>query len=91
MFMKYSQIFSCYFVFSQADVERAVSAAKAAFKRGSPWRQMNASARGRLLLKLADLIERDGAYIAVCFSFHTRMKIFVSFSAALCAICCLVD
>jgi len=56
---------------SQADVEKAVSAAKAAFKRGSPWQQMNASARGRLLLKLADLVERDGAYIAVCFHFNT--------------------
>ena len=51
---------------SQADVEKAISAARAAFKRGSPWRQMNASARGCLLLKLADLIERDQAYIAVC-------------------------
>ena len=50
-------------------MERAVSAAKAAFKRGSPWRQMNASARGRLLLKLADLFERDQTYLAVCFSF----------------------
>lgn len=48
----------------QADVEKAISAAKAAFKRGSTWRQMNASARGRLLLKLADLIEREGAYLA---------------------------
>jgi len=55
-------------------VERAVSAAKAAFKRGSPWRQMNASARGRLLLKLADLFERDQTYLAVCFNFHTVMN-----------------
>ena len=42
-----------------------MSAAKAAFKRGSEYRQMNASARGRLLLKLADLIERDKTYFAV--------------------------
>lgn len=55
----------------QADVEKAISAAKMAFKRGSPWRQMNASERGRLLLKLADLIERDLAYIAVCFLFFS--------------------
>lgn len=53
----------------QADVDKAVSAAKAAFKRGSPWRQMNASARGLLLIKLADLIERDMALIAVCVLF----------------------
>ena len=55
-------------------MEKAVSAAKAAFKRGSTWRQMNASARGRLLLKLADLVERDGAYLAVCFRFYTVMN-----------------
>jgi len=42
-----------------------VSAAKAAFKRGSVYRRMDASARGRLLLKLADLLERDGIYLAV--------------------------
>ncbi|XP_055528087.1 aldehyde dehydrogenase X, mitochondrial-like [Wyeomyia smithii] len=43
----------------KADVEVAVLAAKAAFVRSSPWRQMDASARGKLLNKLADLIERD--------------------------------
>lgn len=48
----------------KADAEKAIAAAKLAFKRGSPYRQMNASERGRLLLKLADLIERDMAYIA---------------------------
>jgi len=53
-------------------VEKAVSAAKAAFKRGSVWRQMNASARGRLLHKLADLIERYETYIAVCFTDKIR-------------------
>ena len=40
-------------------------AAKAAFELGSPYRTMDASARGKLLLKLADLIERDVNYIAV--------------------------
>jgi aldehyde dehydrogenase (NAD+) len=38
------------------DVEKAVSAARAAFERG-PWRKMPASERGRLLHRLADLIE----------------------------------
>jgi len=66
-------------------VEKAVSAAKAAFKRGSTWRQMNASARGRLLMKLADLIERDAAYLAVCFHFYTLMD-FNLCNAALCTI-----
>jgi len=48
----------------KADVDVAVKAAKEAFKLGSPWRTMDASERGRLLNKLADLIERDRAYLA---------------------------
>jgi len=47
----------------KADVNIAVEAAKAAFKRGSAWRTMNASDRGRLLNRLADLIERDREYL----------------------------
>jgi phenylacetaldehyde dehydrogenase len=38
------------------DVDRAVRAARQAFEHG-PWRRMNPSQRGRLLWKLADLIE----------------------------------
>ncbi|WAQ99846.1 AL1A1-like protein [Mya arenaria] len=49
---------------TQADVDKAVAAAKAAFELGSPWRQMDASDRGLLLNRLADLIERDIGYIA---------------------------
>ena len=48
----------------EEDVNRAVAAAAKAFAPGSPWRTMDASARGRLLLKLADLVERDADYIA---------------------------
>lgn len=33
------------------DVDLAVAAAKKAFERGSPWRDMDASARGRLINK----------------------------------------
>jgi len=40
-----------------ADVESAVRAARAAFERG-PWRKTMASERGRLLNRLADLIEK---------------------------------
>ncbi len=40
-----------------ADVDRAVGAARAAFEHGA-WRKMPASARGGLLNRLADLIER---------------------------------
>lgn len=43
----------------KADVDLAVKAAQLAFKRGSEYRNMDASKRGLLLLKLADLMERD--------------------------------
>jgi len=46
------------------DVDLAVKAAQEAFRLGSPWRRMDASERGRLLNKLADLIERDRLYLA---------------------------
>ena len=49
----------------KADVDKAVKAARDAFKLGSPWRTMNASERGRLLYKLSDLIERDQEYLAL--------------------------
>ena len=42
-----------------------MKAAKEAFKRGSAYRNLDASERGRLLYKLADLIERDRVLIAV--------------------------
>ncbi|CAH3159945.1 unnamed protein product, partial [Porites lobata] len=48
----------------KADVDKAVQAAASAFKLGSPWRTMDASERGRLLYKLADLVERDLDYLA---------------------------
>eukprot|EP00095_Tigriopus_kingsejongensis_P005302 maker-scaffold337_size202799-snap-gene-0.23 protein:Tk05302 transcript:maker-scaffold337_size202799-snap-gene-0.23-mRNA-1 annotation:"retinal dehydrogenase 1" len=48
----------------QADVDRAVQAARRAFCHGSAWRTLDASARGRLIHRLADLMVRDRAYIA---------------------------
>ncbi|XP_054155888.1 bifunctional protein PutA-like [Oppia nitens] len=42
-----------------ADIDKAVKAAKRAFELNSEWRTMDASQRGRLLNRLADLIERD--------------------------------
>ncbi|XP_033760284.1 aldehyde dehydrogenase X, mitochondrial-like isoform X2 [Pecten maximus] len=48
----------------KADVDKAVKAAKAAVKRGSPWRRMDASKRGKLLSKFAELLERDKDYLA---------------------------
>src|SRR5215470_1864175 len=41
-----------------ADIDKAVKAARRAFDKG-PWRKMNARERGRLLYKLADLIEQN--------------------------------
>ena len=46
-----------------ADVEQAVRAARTAFEHG-PWRSMRASERGRLLHRLADLIESNGDELA---------------------------
>ncbi|KAL4660691.1 retinal dehydrogenase 2-like [Arapaima gigas] len=48
----------------KADVDKAVQAARLAFSLGSVWRRMDASDRGRLLTKLADLVERDRTYLA---------------------------
>jgi phenylacetaldehyde dehydrogenase len=41
------------------DIERAVKAAREAFDESSPWRRMTPSERGRLLWKLADLLEEN--------------------------------
>lgn len=49
----------------QADVNKAVKAARDAFRLGSPWRRMDASDRGLLLSRLADAVERNSAYLAV--------------------------
>ena len=46
------------------DVDKAVAAARRAMRLGSPWRTMDASGRGKLMFKLADLMERDQDYIA---------------------------
>jgi aldehyde dehydrogenase (NAD+) len=48
----------------KADIDKAVAAANNAFKLGSPWRRMDASERGVLLNRLADLMERDIQYLA---------------------------
>jgi aldehyde dehydrogenase (NAD+) len=46
-----------------ADVEKAVRAARAAFDHG-PWRKMTASHRGRMIHRLADLIEKNADQLA---------------------------
>ena len=42
---------------------KQVAAAKAAFQLGSPWRSMDGTGRRDLMLKLANLIERDREYL----------------------------
>jgi len=45
---------------SSADVDRAVEAARRALEdRNGPWRKLSASERGRLIWKLADLVEKN--------------------------------
>ena len=51
------------------DIDLAVKAARKAFSLDSPWRTMDASKRGRLMFKLADLMERDLDYLASLESF----------------------
>jgi acyl-CoA reductase-like NAD-dependent aldehyde dehydrogenase len=48
----------------KADVDKAVEAARKAFAPGSEWRKTDPSAKGKLIHKFADLIERDRAYLA---------------------------
>ncbi|KTF77239.1 hypothetical protein cypCar_00004330 [Cyprinus carpio] len=63
----------------KADVDKAVQAARSAFSLGSVWRKMDASERGRLLFKLADLVERDSAYLATLESLDTGKPFLSSF------------
>jgi acyl-CoA reductase-like NAD-dependent aldehyde dehydrogenase len=58
----------------QADVDKVVDGARRAFKLGLEWRQMDASARGRLIYKLADLIRRDADYIARLETLDSRSR-----------------
>ncbi|XP_077084147.1 retinaldehyde dehydrogenase 3 [Siphateles boraxobius] len=55
----------------KADVDEAVKAARAAGQRGSEWRRMDTSSRGRLLHRLADLLERERAVLATLESMDT--------------------
>ncbi|GBN46566.1 Aldehyde dehydrogenase X, mitochondrial, partial [Araneus ventricosus] len=61
-----------------ADVDKAVSAAKEAFRFGSPWRRLDASERGVLLNKLADKMEKHRNYLAVRI-FVSKLSLAASF------------
>lgn len=61
-----------HFIF-QADIDLAVSAAKRASHRNSKWRLMDASERGKILYKFAELVKRDADYLAELESFNNGM------------------
>jgi aldehyde dehydrogenase (NAD+) len=64
---------------SSADVDRAVAAARKAFEdRTGAWRKMSASERGRLIWKLADLIEKNINEIAELETLDNGKPIFES-------------
>jgi len=65
----------------KADVDRAVKAATEAFRLGAPWRRMDASQRGRLLNRLADLMERDHALLASLESLDNGKPYAVAYAA----------
>jgi acyl-CoA reductase-like NAD-dependent aldehyde dehydrogenase len=56
-----------------ADVDRAVKTAREALERG-PWRKTSASERGRLLNRLADLIEQHADEIATLETLDNGMR-----------------
>src|SRR5579864_2300676 len=47
----------------QTDVDRAVQAARKALESG-PWKKMDAADRGRLIFKLADMVEKQADELA---------------------------
>jgi betaine-aldehyde dehydrogenase len=57
-----------------ADTEAAIAAARAAFDDG-PWPRTSARARGDLLLRLADLLQRDKAALARMESLDTGKRL----------------
>jgi len=64
-----------------ADVDKAVRVARDAFERG-PWRKTNASERGRLLNRLADLVEQNADELATLETLDNGMPLTVARHAA---------
>jgi len=48
-----------------ADVDRAVATARAAFAPDGPWRSMTPQERGKLIWRLADLVEQNAERLAM--------------------------
>jgi aldehyde dehydrogenase (NAD+) len=72
-----------------ADVEKAVKAARAAFEHG-PWRKTLASERGRLIHRLADLIEQNADELARLESLDNGKPVSVAKSGGRCGDGCLL-
>lgn len=70
----------------KADVDIAVKAAREAVKLGSTWRRMDASARGCLINKLADLMERDAKHLSALETLDNGMVIGLSYGVVVGAI-----
>ncbi len=64
------------------DVDKAVKAARYALERG-PWRKTSASERGRLLNRLADLIEQNADELAALETLDNGMPLTVARNVAL--------
>lgn len=64
----------------KADVDKAVKAARKAFDHG-PWPKMSAKERGRIIYKLADLMERDREELAQLETLDNGKPIFFSRNA----------
>jgi aldehyde dehydrogenase (NAD+) len=60
-----------------ADVDKAVKTARTAFERG-PWRKTSASERGRLLNRLADLMEQHAEELAALETLDNGMTLAVA-------------
>jgi aldehyde dehydrogenase (NAD+) len=66
-----------------ADVDLAVKAAHAAFDTKAPWRRMSAAERGRLLNRLADLMEKHADELAKLESLDNGMPYSLAKAVAL--------
>ncbi|EGG17273.1 aldehyde dehydrogenase [Cavenderia fasciculata] len=65
---------------STGHVDMAVRAARQAFQRGSPWRTISGMERGKMMNRLADLIEKDREILARIETVNTGKPIFESFN-----------
>lgn len=63
---------------SKEDVDTAVKAARRAFE--GPWRQVDATTRGTMLLKLADLVESEQETIATLESMDSGKPLYKAMS-----------